>query len=616
MRGYIELARQEASGDSQTTLSVSYTETATLPSMSYTLIADDIADPPPCREDIVVPVSGTGTSPSIEITADWEIETVVPERYRLIKGDDQTVTITATASDSEGIEYLTIFLNGVPHDFTYGGETSVSETLTWINSELSRTRFYFSANARDMEGNTSTAHGESYDIAAIEDIEFLWNAALGFHNFSTDRLSWTRMVQVFGEDECWLVEEWDWKNPWAQIYYHAGFKEIAKHGHCFGFSTLSNEIYNGRILARDIEYPLAAHQLSKTNSYTKEYLEARQAAQLGNKVMIARIDQWVTWGAEVGLHLRLLRYIERDLESDQPGIIEIREDDGGHAIVPWMTRHMSDGTTRVYVYDSNYVLDGATLDGIHNAGADFNNFDHFPFMEFRFNDWSYAFSWDSTLNQPNEIWDDKLLYYTYEQALGDRLHENQLGDASDAPYVTDQTIPSVIDYLIGVFAGAGDAYFEDEKGRVTGIQNGKLKEEIPGSMAMVPMMGGSFTDHEMYAVPANTILTINIVGKENGDYTLGLLGEHSLYSIEEKSIRAGTTDMIRIEPYAKAVEYRLRLLPGSTDDDFTVRFANKFQGKVAALGHDYIGREYILEQLSVGEDDGLLVHIEEGGDSR
>ena len=39
-----------------------------------------------------------------------------------------------------------------------------------------------------------------------------------------------RMVQVFGADECWWVEDWGWKNPKALSFYHSVFKDIAKGG--------------------------------------------------------------------------------------------------------------------------------------------------------------------------------------------------------------------------------------------------------------------------------------------------------------------------------------------------------------------------------------------------
>lgn len=158
-------------------------------------------------------------------------------------------------------------------------------------------------------------------------------------------------------------------------------------------------------------------------------------------------------------------------------------------------------------------------------------------------------------------------------------------------------------------------YFEDEKGRVTGMKGGKLLEEIPGSLALVPEMGGAFTDNEMYALPADVGLTINVVGQGESEYTLGMMGQHSLYSIEEKTILPGGTDKYVITPDAEAVEHSLRIIPGVIDKSFTIRFAHVFDGRVEALDRDFITREYILEGVSAGDDDDFFVRTEEGGDS-
>ncbi|MGI5971662.1 MAG: DNRLRE domain-containing protein [Oscillospiraceae bacterium] len=57
MRGPAILARQEAEGTEQRTLTVSYTEVASAPSMSYTIVADDIDSPPPVSRDVTVAVA-------------------------------------------------------------------------------------------------------------------------------------------------------------------------------------------------------------------------------------------------------------------------------------------------------------------------------------------------------------------------------------------------------------------------------------------------------------------------------------------------------------------------------------------------------------------------------
>jgi len=621
-RGYTELATVEAAGDSVTELEVSYSETAELPGMNYAIVADDLADPPPVRYDIVVPVSGTGTTPVVEITADWVITEVFPARYRLIENDGQSVTLTATATDPDGIDHMTIFVNGSPHDYSYSGETSISETITWANNVPGLTRFYFSANARDREGMTGAAPGESYNINHLEDIALLWNAAPGFRNPTADRLSWERMVQTFGADECWWWEERDWKNPYALIWYHAGFKDIARAGNCFGMATTAAEIYQGRITARDLESPLMASELDYANSYTREYVQCRQAGQLGVKVVAEFLDQYVEWAAEVGAHLRKLGWIERDLERDEPGIICIRNDaGGGHAILPWMTRHMPDGTTRVYVYDSNFALDNPTPDGIHNPSADFNDRHQFPYMEFSFGSWGHvmgamvnsaATSWVDTIVD-GSTWDSELYYFAYDMARGDRLQDHRVGPPG-APSVGDHDLPNIIDAIIAIFSGDADVYVEDEMGNITGIRGGTLLQDIPGSMALPLMAADAFEDYEMFVLPPDSLLTFHVTGNVDADYTLGLMGGGSAYSIEEKSIAPGAEDRLVIAPSADAVGHAVSLILDEGDDDFTMRLAHMFGGSSEALDKDFIGREYILESISAAKGGAFTTYTEDGGD--
>jgi hypothetical protein len=611
-RGMVELARLDATTLDQTELEVSHTQVATMPVLQFTVVADDIGDALPQRLDVSVPVGGTGTSPVVAVEAEFEIQEVIPARYQLITGDGQTVTVTATASDPDGIEYMSVFINGVAHDFVYTGETSVSETVTWVNDEPSRTRFYYSAAARDREGFYVTADGESYDIAQLEDLRLMWTAAPGFNNPSRDRLPWTRMEQTFGSGEVWWVKSWDWKSPHALIVYHARFKDVADGGECFGMSTLASEIYHRRISSSDLEYGLMASELSYSNSYTKEYVECRQGGQLGDEVFVSRVDQTVEWVAEAARHLRKLGYIEDDLERDDPGVIGIHEGDHGHALAPWMTRHMPGGTIRVYVYDCNYASDTGP-DGIHNSAADFTYFCHFPYMEFDLSGWSYAFNYDCSAGTPTNVWNDDLFYFTYEDACGDLGQSNSLG--SGGPRITDQDLPGFIDLLIGVFGGEADVYFEDDAGRVTGMYKGELREEIPGSMAVIPMMAGAFTEHEMYVLPIDQRLSAHVVGQEDGEYMLGLTGGYSVYSVEDKSLSAGVEDVVVIEPLVEAVGHGVTLDPGEADDDFTVRVAHMFEGAVEALGTDFVGREYIMEGVSAPVGSRFSIYIEEGGDT-
>ena len=495
MRGTTLLARQEAVG-TQTTLSVSYTETAVLPSMTYTLIADDKADPLPVRKDITVPVTGSGSAPEVRITAEWlDVETVVPERYRLIAGDMQRVLLTATASDPDGIERLTISLNGILHDYTYSGEKSVSETLLWTNDGLAGTRFSYYASATDGENLYASTTPESFDIEGLDDITLLYSSTPSFDNEGVPVLPWDSMLHIFGTDECYWVEDWGWRDPSANLYYKINIRYSADGGTCLGMSTLAAELVTGRIAASKIEYPRSAWQLERANSYTGEYIMARQGAFHSISLLGEYYAQYFD-ADDNDIWIQVLERIERDLERNRPGVISIYEGRSGHALVPWMVRHMDDGSVRVYVYDCNKV--GA----IHNADADINNSNQYPYIEMGptgRDGWCYAFNSAST-------WNDNLFYFPYEALLGNYPRLNKMGGAANAPYITDHTIFNWVGGTTASLAGSADLYFEDDQGRVTGIKNGQLREEIPGSMAVLPVMGGSFTDHEMYLLPGDVRL--------------------------------------------------------------------------------------------------------------
>ena len=602
MRGTKLLARQEAIGN-QTTLSVSYVETAKLPAMTYTLIADDAADPLPVRRDITVPVTGSGSAPDVRITAEWlGVERTVPERYSLIAGDGQRVVLTASADDPDGIKSLTVTINGMPHEFTYSGETSVCETLTWTNDDPDETRFSYYASAIDKENQYASTPHESFDIAGLDDIRLYWNSTPSFDNDTMGDLSWDMMVSIFGADECWWVEKWGWKSAFALGFYNAFIKDAAKIGTCFGMSTMSAEINNGRISSDDLESSLLTHQLSRANSYTGEYILARQAGQYGKDVFLKRAAQYPESNNLSNTRV-ILGQVENDLRRERPGIIGIREDDKGHALVPWMVRYMEDGTIRIYVYDCNKVS------GIRNPDGNIQDSSQYPYIEIRTSGrWSYAFNSSKT-------WNDRLFYNQYEEVLGNSSRLNKLCDAADAPFITDHTMPSITETVCAFLFGSADMYFEDDQGRVTGIKDGQLKEEIPGSQALIPMGAGNFTDNEAYLIPGNVKLNAKVAGISQGSYTLGLLSGASTYTVEEKSIKSNTADRLIIEPASGYSKYKVTLASGSRDDDFTIRMSTQIPGRVKKLGTDFIGREYIFEQLGMeeGKDISLSLNEDAGG---
>jgi len=343
---------------------------------------------------------------------------------------------------------------------------------------------------------------------------------------------------------------------------------------------------------------------------TGVWIQARQAGWFGEEVLIPRYDRG---GREMGARATL-NMVEYDLEADEPGVIGIWQGGSGHAVVPWMVRYMPDDTVRIYIYDCNDVR------GIHNANADINTFAHYPYIVIDDNDWSYDFSYNARTGVTT-VWDDDIEYINYEEACGDMGQAvteppiaTEPGYSYRTPYLTDHDIPNSTDWYVAWVTPGADAYFEDEEGNITGIYKGQLREEIPGSMAVnVPMIGGLFTDHEMYIMPRDKKLFIHAVGTSDGEYNLGILGDSTFYGIRKKNIRQGLEDYLGFEPWKDSLGYRLSIQPGVADDNFNVLVAASFAGLVAALNEESIDREYAMEDVSATEDSDFSVFVEEGG---
>jgi hypothetical protein len=616
VRGSIELARQDATSG-QRELQATYTETAQLPSLTYQIFADDVGPASPVGRTVTVPVTGSGTAPTVTVTVEWpDVERVIPDRYRLIKNDGQRVWITAEASDPDGIRDLHIFVNGIDHPFTYTDRTNVSETVEWVNDQPTRTRFSYYAQARDRENQSTTGEGASYDIAQPQDIRLIWHEAPPDVNFGLDdipfTLPWERMCQIFGDGECWNVKGWGWRDSSAENYWEDSVRNAGQGGQCFGFATMAAEFYNGRIAASELdEVTGGAWELSYNEDNfpgigsTGAWIQARQGGWFGEEVLIPRYDRGER---EMGPRWTL-SMVEYDLERDEPGVISIWQGSSGHAVTPWMVRYMPDDTARIYIYDCNDVT------GIHNANADINTFAHYPYLVIDGDSWSYQ--WNSTT-----VWNDDIEYITYQEACGDMDQvvtnppiATEPGYSYRTPYLTDHDIPNSTDWYLAWVTPGVDVYFVDTKGNTTGMYKGQLREEIPGSMAVNVPMSGFFTEHEMYIVPRGEKLTIHVEGTSDGEYNLNLLGESTLYGLRNKRIRQAIEDVLIFEPWKGSLGYRFRVQPGVADDNFTVMVSAIFAGLVAALDEESIDRECIMEDVAATEESDFSIHVEEGGDA-
>lgn len=129
------------------------------------------------------------------------------------------------------------------------------------------------------------------------------------------------------------------------------------------------------------------------------------------------------------------------------------------------------------------------------------------------------------------------------------------------------------------------------------------------------MIAGSFTDLEMYILPKDKKVTIHAVGTKDGEYSLNLMGDGTLYSIRNKRILRGLEDVFILEPSPETLNYRFRVMPGVADDNFEIIIAAVFAGSVPSLGEESIDREYDMENVTATENSDFSVYVEEGGDT-
>lgn len=610
-KGSTRLVYREATQEDQTTLTVTYTAPGNevdIPGIGFMVQADDQSPGAPAQSlQVYRQIAGTGTMPRISVTIRTDIETI-PETHRLIKGGGERVTATVTVTDQDGLDYVEVRIPGRnPVVERPGGGTARTVTLNWTNNDPGITEFYVQVSAKDREGNWSS-HRETVHITQpYETFPAIY--ALGIDNPETPEISWDRMVEVFGNEECsWGAVD----NPWASLLYDNLFKTIAARGHCFGISTTALEFYHRRITPDTLQngiYPLSYDQ-----DYTWQYVQDRQGAQCSAEVAVPAIQQYLQY-VPGRSHLEKLTQIENDLRNGNPGIISILNgvsgsvyDIRGHALVPWMVRHMPDGTIRVYVYDCNREIDRNAT-----SRADFANFAHFPYITMNNTGWSFPMG--------DETWSEVLLYTSYENAIGDASQERHITYPIYNVTVTDHDLPSDIRYVVDTLwclvGGDADAYVEDNASNITGIYRGRLRTDIPGSAPLIiAMAAGTFPDHEVYALPNDRDLVIHVVGNKQGSYNLALMDGKSLYAVRHKTTSLGVEDIMRIGRFEGAVGNRLDLILGVEDDNFEADIGHRFAPRPGtAIKRESIERVWTLDNISVDAGGELGIYVEESGDS-
>ncbi len=607
--GSIERCSEYAPDDETTTLTCVYTETLYAPGKTFIIEANDKGGSPPQSITLPISVTGSGSAPEIELSIEYRDQNAIPSFYRLLPSDNQTVNITATATDPDGIRYLTITVNSIPYDFSFDPAASpVTRTVHVVNDDPSLATFRYSAAATDLEGFYNSTTGDVIEIRT----PFQWYWGLNFSNWGCDKnhtWSWSMMESIYGDSDIYLDKSKGWKKDWAWRLYDAKIRKGGRNGHCFGMCTLALELAHAPARITPIEIQdTATHvdALEKTNwNTTWRYYFARQSgqysAEVSPRVVAQYLDLYFTdWVASgwTGMHPYLddlLDTIGNDLEDGDFGILSIREGSSGHAVVPWriVPGDTDESITRLYIYDPNHKHVS------YHHETDYSVFDHYPFIECNVNthiaDW-WMYQWNAT-----STWDDEIMYFTYEEAIGDVGQLNYI-DSTD---ITDHDIPGGISYLVAIGSGDSSYYAQDAQGRKTGIVDGVLVSEIPDAVPLVGLADTLPTDNLMLYLPEDTELTFYFdTPYENGNYTFSCKNHNSTYSLINKTIVKNTEETLRLIPRQTHGDYELGI-SGTGDENFSVKITKEYQdtqGKPMA-------REYTVYKNSTNEHEEIRIRV-------
>ena len=626
-KGGEEVEYCEATG-TQTELSCTYSEVLTAGNYTFIISADDKGGEPGQGETFYVDVAGTGSDPIVELEIEFEHDDATPANHCLLPMDGQRIDIKATATDPDGIDFMTITVDGIPVDFTF--DPPQTEIERWVSVENGNDilddcsapcTLRYSARAYDTEDRSTRVEGEDIEIGA----PWQWHWGLPFSNWGCDEnhtWNWNLMESIFG-DEVWWNEEYEWRKPHADYLYKNKVKEGGRKGQCYGMCALSLELAStsSSIYANMIQpTAVSIDDLEREEwNNTWPYYYARQAGQYSFHRLFLKSAQYLLQPERSGSGLHpfiddILEDIIDDLNAGTPGIISIFEGSKGHAVIPWRVVPLGEDMYNVFIYDPNHAYAST-----HNT-TDYTNFNQYPFIVFGEDGWArdgwWSYEWNST-----STWNENIYYTPYDTVIGNPSLKNYIGTPPTTVEITDQKLPDPLQTLM---FGSGDAsfYAEDASGRKTGHVNGDLVSEIPYS-ALIHESDGDDGGSDMFMLPSNVTLTIHTESTvesegDEGVYSLMLWHNTSFYSFEDVTTTKDTTDEVTFTPLSTSdekIDHSLRFKRGDVTKlrasdplDYTITIAKEFYNS------PFVGRVYSFTSGQNDEGSEIELYVSEDHD--
>jgi hypothetical protein len=338
--------------------------------------------------------------------------------------------------------------------------------------------------------------------------------------------------------------------PTANLWMEAQNEGMAG-GHCFGFATLAELVYDGR-LPQFGYAALSAFAPSAESPFQLGIGSVRLQRSIARAWAYQSLAA-VTDRAVAGTPTEVLDFLRAALRrSGEEGwtmTIFQRGFKGGHAITPYAVEDMGDGVFEVHVYDNNWPDDDSrrlTIDTNHDT-------------------WSYYAAINPGIPAAEYEGDAKT------KTLGLMPTRPGLG-TQPCPFCVGRQ-GSGSDYNEIRLDGGADRHAHllivDGEGRQTGFLGNRLVNRIPGAEVLprtsgprpTATGGAQFVDspEPVYKLPRNVRFKVRVNGKRlkvADRETLTLVGPSYDATVENLVMAPGQVADVRLSPRGNALTYR------------------------------------------------------------
>ncbi|MGC9347776.1 MAG: hypothetical protein ACP5JG_06530 [Anaerolineae bacterium] len=467
--------------------------------------------------------------------------------------------------------------------------------------------YYFAIRSQDAAGNWSPLSNSPGIVASA----YRPNPqGYGFDNGTLPGPSWEIFRDTFGADNVeWTIGGKTIRKPVAWYYYRSSYDGGTDDGSCSGMSTSSALLFRGLADPADFLTQQGVTQtISLSDPVTNtggdwirdpvvDFVVRYQGYQLGKDVTSARANaesRTVTETLEI-----LKTSIDGNLAAPQVidvfGSAEPNYNCGGHTVLPYAYTAYSE-TTRIFVYDPNDPESTHSYLEM-NPKANRWSYDHGGALGTWQSDRGCRYAWvipssSSLAVMPLSLWQE-------------RPEPPWLGGG--ATLAADSAGSSI--YLEYSVATGASLLIVDAQGRAIGARGGRLVDELPGAIAVIPaasVPGVEPEYPETYAINATAPMTAYVQYAEATSVPVSAIIPNGVVEVTGVAESAGITDTVNIAPQ----RWQIAVKAGSSAGDRRIRVVKESEDAGHQLtigGFALAGGEAIDVNASSLEDGTFVV---------